>query len=133
MDIRGFVKLLCAALACLALASCANKPEPEPEESLELDFRPLVFRWKAIVPEAEEVPFKDACVIRITSQLMREPVLVKSKGGELEYVVSYDINGEILKFDGFATDSALSGKPEYHWTATCGKDEKVVVNFHNGQ
>jgi len=120
---------------CMALVSCANKPsvdenQPEP---VELDFRPLVLKWKASSSEAEAHPTKDSCVIQITATLMREPLVVKSEVEELEYLVVYGKEGESLVFEGFVTDKAFSGRPESHWTATCGKGEKVVVNFHNGQ
>jgi hypothetical protein len=133
----GFLsKFFCLAMFCMALVSCANKPpveeglQPEP---VELDFRPLVLKWKADTPEAEADSSKDSCVIQITATLMREPLVVKSKVEELEYLVVYGKEGESLVFEGFVTDKAVSGKPEAHWTATCGKGEKVVVNFHNGQ
>ena len=125
-------RLFIVAAACAAFLSCAGKPAPE-DEPPELEFRPLMLRWKAVTPEDELHPDKDPCVIRITAALMRNSLVIKSEAPELEYLVVYGKKGEKLDFDGIATNPELSGKPEFHWTTTCGGDENVVVNFHNGQ
>lgn len=113
-------------VACAMLCSCASKPDPE------VEFRPLQLSWNALSPEAEAHPSKDACVIKITAQLMRESVVLQSKKENLDYRVSYGISGENLEFKGILADDSLAGAPEYGWTSTCGSDEKVVVKFHNG-
>ena len=129
-----YVKFICLAAFCAVLASCAKKSPVESQpESLELDFRPLVLRWHTESPEAENSPAKDSCVIQITAALMHHPLILKSEAVELEYMVLYDKNGEKLVFEGFVADKMLTGRPESHWTTTCGGGQNVVVNFHNGQ
>ena len=49
-------------------------------------------------------------------------------------VVGYQHDRGIeLVFEGFVADKMLTGRPESHWTTTCGGGQNVVVNFHNGQ
>ena len=62
---------LVLALAALLLASCANK-EPE------VDFKPIQLNWHALSEAAENHPEKDACVISVTSLLMREKAVRES-------------------------------------------------------
>lgn len=122
-------KVLLLGLAGLVagLASCAKKPD------LESEFRPILLHWSSLSPEAEEHEQKDACVIRVTSQLMREPLVLKSKVEDLSYNAYYGLDAGSLVVEGFEADSTQRGMPEYHWTATCDDGEKVVVKFHNGQ
>ena len=114
--------------ACLVLWACASsKPDLDPE------FKPIQLHWKADSGEAENHPSKDMCVIQITAQLMQEKAVLQSKTEDLEYDVRYDLNGKNLVFEGIEGNKADESAPEYHWTATCGEGEKIVVKFHNGQ
>ena len=128
--VRSAACLCLLAYFLVSLSSCAKKPDPDPE------FRPLLLHWTGLSTEAEEAEIKDACVIRITSQLMQEPLVVASKVETLSYNAFYGLERGNLVFDGFEADSSQRDKPEYHWTATCEKGESgenVVVRFHNGQ
>ena len=78
---------LVLALAALLLASCANT-EPE------VDFKPIQLNWHALSEAAENHPEKDACVISVTSLLMREKAVRESKFESLDYDVMFDIKGE---------------------------------------
>lgn len=116
---------LVLALAALLLASCAHK-EPE------VDFKPIQLNWHALSEAAEAHPEKDACVISVTSLLMREKAVRESKFESLEYDVVFDIKGENLEFKGICANSGAEGATECRFTAVCSGAEKVVVNFHNG-
>ena len=117
--------LLVLALAALLLASCANK-EPE------VDFKPIQLNWHALSEAAENHPEKDACVISVTSLLMREKAVRESKFESLDYDVVFDIKGENLEFKGICGNSGAEGATECRFTAVCSGAENVVVNFHNG-
>ena len=116
---------LVLALAALLLASCANK-EPE------VDFKPIQLNWRALSEAADAHPGKDACVISITSQIMREKLVQESQFESLDYDVDFDIKGENLEFKGICKNSGAEGAAECRFTAVCSGAEKVVVNFHNG-
>ncbi len=116
---------LVLALAALLLASCANK-EPE------VDFKPIQLNWHALSEAAENHPEKDACVISVTSLLMREKAVRESKFESLDYDVMFDIKGENLEFKGICGNSGAEGATECRFTAVCSGAENVVVNFHNG-
>ena len=116
---------LVLALAALLLASCANK-EPE------VDFKPIQLNWHALSEAAENHPEKDACVISVTSLLMREKAVRESKFESLDYDVVFDIKGENLEFKGICANSGAEGATECRFTAVCSGAENVVVNFHNG-
>ena len=116
---------LVALLAVLLLASCARK-EPE------VEFKPIQLSWSALAPEAENHPQKDACVIQITANLMRDKRVLASSIESLDYAVSYGVKGEILEFEGICENPGYKDSVECHWTAECGDPEKVVVKFHNG-
>lgn len=119
--------VLCLVLFfCAAFVSCAKKVEPI------VEFKPLQLHWRAAVPDVEEAPHKDACVIKITANLMRDTLIRKSKYDDLEYLVMFNLDGENLVFEGFETVRERIRDPEYKWTAICGPDENVVVKFHNG-
>lgn len=115
------------ALAALSLllASCAHK-EPE------VDFKPIQLTWNALSDAAENHPEKDGCVIAVTAKVMREKAVLDSRSEVLDYLVNYDLKGEILEFEGFCGNPAGQGTPECRWTATCSGPENVVVKFHNG-
>ena len=116
---------LVLALAALLLASCAHK-EPE------VDFKPIQLNWHALSEAAEAHPEKDACVISVTSLLMREKAVRESKFESLDYDVVFDIKGENLEFKGICGNSGAEGATECRFTAVCSGAENVVVNFHNG-
>lgn len=111
------------------LAGCAKK-EPE------VDFKPLQMHWVLAQGEDEfQMPHKDECVILLTARLMAEPAVQASATGELSYEVTYGRspkNSEIIEFEGICKDLSIMNKPECHWNATCDKDLKIVVKFHNG-
>lgn len=117
--------LLASAALPLLLASCAHK-EPE------VDFKPIQLTWNALSEAAENHPEKDGCVIAVTAKVMREKVVLDSRSEVLDYLVNFDLKGEILEFEGFCGGSAGQGTPECRWTATCPGPENVVVKFHNG-
>ena len=112
-------------LAFLVLVSCARK-EPE------VEFKPIQLNWHALSAEAEAHPEKDACVISITSLVMREKLVRESQFPALDYDVNFEIKGENLEFEGICKNSGAEGTAECRFTAVCSGAEKVVVNFHNG-
>ena len=119
---KPFVLLL---LVAVLLVSCARK-EPE------VNFKPIQLGWSALSEAAENHPQKDACVIAITSFLMRDKHISASKMESLDYVVKYDIKGESLEFHGICENSGSKDSVECRWTALCSDAENVVVKFHNG-
>ena len=122
---RKIFPLLVVALAAMLAVSCARK-EPE------VDFKPIQLNWHALSEAAEAHPEKDACVISVTSLLMREKAVRESKFESLDYDVVFDIKGENLEFKGICGNSGAEGATECRFTAVCSGAEKVVVNFHNG-
>ncbi|MBR4915497.1 MAG: hypothetical protein IKZ45_00225 [Fibrobacter sp.] len=119
---KPFVLLL---LVAVLLVSCARK-EPE------VDFKPIQLGWSALSEAAESHPQKDACVIAITSFLMRDKHVSASKMESLDYVVKYDVKGESLEFQGICENPGCKDSVECRWTAVCSGAENVVVKFHNG-
>ena len=119
---KPFVLLL---LVAVLLVSCARK-EPE------VDFKPIQLGWSALSEAAENHPQKDACVIAITSFLMRDKHVSASKMESLDYVVKYDVKGESLEFQGICENPGCKDSVECRWTAVCSGAENVVVKFHNG-
>jgi hypothetical protein len=63
---------------------------------------------------------------------MREKAVLDSRSEVIDYLVNYDLKGEILEFEGFCGNPAGQETPECRWTATCSGPENVVVKFHNG-
>ena len=118
-------RLALILLVALLLASCARK-DPE------VDFKPIQLGWSALSEAAEMHPQKDACVISITSILMRDKHVLGSKNESLDYAVKYDIKDGILEFEGICENPGYNDSVECHWTASCPDAENVVVNFHNG-
>lgn len=121
--------LVIAALAAVLVLGCAKK-DPE------VQFCPLQIHWLLAPGETEEsMPTKDNCVILVTARLMGEAPVQASPVEEIAYSVSYgkskDDDGS-LYFTGACEDQARKMAPECKWSATCDKDLKVVVKFHNG-
>ena len=112
-------------LAFLVLVSCARK-EPE------IDFKPIQLNWRALSAEAEAHPEKDACVISITSQIMREKMVRESQFESLDYDVNFDVKGENLEFEGICKNSGAESSAECRFSAVCSGAQNVVVKFHNG-
>jgi len=119
---RGLAVLLAAFL----LASCARQ-EPE------VDFKPIQLNWIALSTAAENHPAKDACVISITSFLMRDKSVLGSKMESLDYEVGYMLQGENLEFEGKCGNPDYADDPVCRFTAVCAGAENVVVKFHNGE
>ena len=113
----------------LILFGCAKK---EPED----DFKPIQIRWNLAEGEDDsQMPHKDDCVILLTARLMAESPVQASTAGELSYEVTYGRSpksSEIIEFEGICRDLSIMDKPECRWDATCDKDLKIVVKFHNG-
>ena len=113
----------------LILFGCAKK-EPE------VDFKPIQIRWNQAEGEDDsQMPHKDDCVILLTARLMAESPVQASTAGELSYEVTYGRSpksSEIIEFEGICRDLSIMDKPECRWDATCDKDLKIVVKFHNG-
>ena len=114
-----------AVMAVLLLASCARK-EPE------VDFKPIQLNWRALSEAAEQHPEKDACVISITSLIMRERQVQESSFESLDYDVDFNINGENLEFEGICKNSGAKGSAVCQFSAVCSGAQNVVVKFHNG-
>jgi hypothetical protein len=119
------VLALTAVLAVLLLASCAHK-EPE------VDFKPIQLNWRALSEAAEAHPEKDACVIAITSQIMRDSLVRASRFESLDYDVNFEIRGENLEFEGICKNSGAGSTTECRFSAVCSGAQNVVVKFHNG-
>ena len=113
----------------LILFGCAKK-EPE------VDFKPIQIRWNLAEGEDDsQMPHKDDCVILLTARLMAESPVQASTAGELSYEVTYGRSpksSETIEFEGICRDLSIMDKPECRWDATCDKDLKIVVKFHNG-
>ena len=76
--------------------------------------------------------FKDKCVIEITSKVMSDPVVLKSKLVEISYEVFYQLDEKGgLVFDGRCGDTRFSDLLECSWQSTCSGGSASVVKFHN--
>ena len=109
----------------LLLVSCTKHPEVD-------NFKQVQLHWSAIDDAAEQSELKDKCVIEITSKVMSNPMVLKSKLVEISYEVIYllDENGA-LAFDGRCGDTRFRDFPECTWQATCSGGSASVVKFHN--
>ena len=113
-------------IASLALlASCSKHPEVE-------NFKQIQLQWNAVDEAAENAEIKDNCVIDITSKVMQDPTVLKSKLVEISYEVTYRLgeNGS-LSFDGRCSDTRFADLEECTWQATCTVGSASVVKFHN--
>ena len=107
------------------LVSCTKHPEVD-------NFKQVQLHWSAIDDAAEQSELKDKCVIEITSKVMSDPMVLKSKLVEISYEVIYflDENGA-LAFDGRCGDTRFRDFPECTWQATCSGGSAPVVIFDN--
>ena len=116
---------LILAVSVLWLVSCSKHPEVD-------DFKQIQLHWNAIDEAAEAVEFKDKCVIEITSKVMGDPVVLKSKLVEISYEVFYQLDEKgALVFNGLCGDTRFSDLPECSWRTTCTDGSASVVKFHN--
>ena len=116
---------LILAVSVLWLVSCSKHPEVD-------DFKQIQLHWNAIDEAAEAVEFKDKCVIEITSKVMSDPVVLKSKLVEISYEVFYQLDEKgVLVFNGLCGDTRFSDLPECSWQTTCTDGSASVVKFHN--
>ena len=112
-------------VTAVVVTSCSKHPEVD-------DFKQIQLHWNALDEAAESSELKDNCVIEITSKVMRDPIVTKSKLVEISYEVAYrlDENGA-LAFDGRCSDTRFADLQECSWKATCGDGSVSVVKFHN--
>ena len=116
---------LILAVSVLWLVSCSKHPEVD-------DFKQIQLHWNAIDDAAEAVEFKDKCVIEITSKVMGDPVVLKSKLVEISYEVFYQLDEKgALVFEGRCGDTRFSDLLECSWQSTCSGGSVSVVKFHN--
>lgn len=116
---------LILAVSVLWLVSCTKHPEVE-------DFKQIQLHWNAIDDAAESSKFKDKCVIEITSKVMSDPVVLKSKLVEISYEVFYQLDEKGgLVFEGRCGDTRFSDLLECSWQSTCSGGSASVVKFHN--
>ena len=116
---------LILAVSVLWLVSCSKHPEVD-------DFKQIQLHWNAIDDPAEAVEFKDKCVIEITSKVMGDPVVLKSKLVEISYEVFYQLDEKgALVFEGRCGDTRFSDLLECSWQSTCSGGSASVVKFHN--
>lgn len=116
---------LILAVSVLWLVSCSKHPEVD-------DFKQIQLHWNAIDEAAESVEFKDKCVIEITSKVMSDPVVLKSKLVEISYEVFYQLDEKgALVFEGRCGDTRFSDLLECFWQSTCSGGSVSVVKFHN--
>lgn len=116
---------LILAVSVLWLVSCSKHPEVD-------DFKQIQLHWNAIDEAAEAVDFKDKCVIEITSKVMGDPVVLKSKLVEISYEVFYQLDEKgALVFEGRCGDTRFSDLLECSWQSTCSGGSASVVKFHN--
>jgi hypothetical protein len=73
---------LILAVSVLWLVSCSKHPEVD-------DFKQIQLHWNAVDEAAESSESKDKCVIEITSKVMSDPMVLKSKLVEISYEVIY--------------------------------------------
>ena len=116
---------LILAVSVLWLVSCSKHPGVD-------DFKQIQLHWNAIDDAAEAVEFKDKCVIEITSKVMGDPVVLKSKLVEISYEVFYQLDEKgALVFEGRCGDTRFSDLLECSWQSTCSGGSASVVKFHN--
>ena len=116
---------LILAVSVLWLVSCSKHPEVD-------GFKQIQLHWNAIDEAAEAVEFKDKCVIEITSKVMGDPVVLKSKLVEISYEVFYQLDEKgALVFEGRCGDTRFSDLLECSWQSTCSGGSASVVKFHN--
>ena len=116
---------LILAVSVLWLVSCSKHPEVD-------GFKQIQLHWNAIDEAAEVVEFKDKCVIEITSKVMSDPVVLKSKLVEISYEVFYQLDEKGgLVFEGRCGDTRFSDLLECSWQSTCSGGSASVVKFHN--
>ncbi len=116
---------LILAVSVLWLVSCFKHPEVD-------GFKQIQLHWNAIDEAAETVEFKDKCVIEITSKVMGDPVVLKSKLVEISYEVFYQLDEKgALVFEGRCGDTRFSDLLECSWQSTCSGGSASVVKFHN--
>ena len=116
---------LILAVSVLWLVSCSKHPEVD-------DFKQIQLHWNAVDEAAEAVEFKDKCVIEITSKVMGNPVVLKSKLVEISYEVFYQLDEKgALVFEGRCGDTRFSDLLECSWQSTCSGGSASVVKFHN--
>lgn len=116
---------LILAVSVLWLVSCTKHPEVD-------DFKQIQLHWNAIDDAAESSEFKDKCVIEITSKVMSDPVVLKSKLVEISYEVFYQLDEKGgLVFEGRCGDTRFSDLLECSWQSTCSGGSASVVKFHN--
>ena len=116
---------LILAVSVLWLVSCTKHPEVD-------DFKQIQLHWNAIDDAAESSMFKDKCVIEITSKVMSDSVVLKSKLVEISYEVFYQLDEKGgLVFEGRCGDTRFSDLLECSWQSTCSGGSASVVKFHN--
>ena len=116
---------LILAVSVLWLVSCSKHPEVD-------GFKQIQLHWNAIDDAAESSEFKDKCVIEITSKVMGDPVVLKSKLVEISYEVFYQLDEKGgLVFEGRCGDTRFSDLLECSWQSTCSGGSASVVKFHN--
>ncbi|SMG40387.1 hypothetical protein [Fibrobacter sp. UWB13] len=116
---------LILAVSVLWLVSCSKHPEVD-------GFKQIQLHWNAVDEAAESSESKDKCVIEITSKVMSDPVVLKSKLVEISYEVFYQLDEKGgLVFDGRCGDTRFSDLLECSWQSTCSGGSASVVKFHN--
>jgi uncharacterized protein YcfL len=116
---------LILAVSVLWLVSCSKHPEVD-------DFKQIQLHWNAVDEAAESSESKDKCVIEITSKVMSDPVVLKSKLVEISYEVFYQLDEKgALVFEGRCGDTRFSDLLECSWQSTCSGGSASVVKFHN--
>ena len=116
---------LILAVSVLWLVSCSKHPEVD-------DFKQIQLHWNAVDEAAESSESKDKCVIEITSKVMSDPVVLKSKLVEISYEVFYQLDEKgALVFYGRCGDTRFSDLLECSWQSTCSGGSASVVKFHN--
>ena len=112
-------------VASLLMVSCSKHPEVD-------NFKLIQLHWNAVDEAAENAEQKDNCVIEITSKVMRDPLVTKSKLVEISYEVSYQVDEKgVISFDGRCSDTRFADLTECSWHTTCGDGSASVVKFHN--
>lgn len=116
---------LILAVSVLWLVSCSKHPEVD-------DFKQIQLHWNAVDEATESSESKDKCVIEITSKVMSDPVVLKSKLVEISYEVFYQLDEKgALVFEGRCGDTRFSDLLECSWQSTCSGGSASVVKFHN--